>query len=204
MNFNQTDARKNIRKTNVSDYKPYSDYEIINSSIVKDNILDGFDKELQQQIINNTKAVSGIDMSRKEGFGSSVEGFDNHGYIDNNSYNYNAITSTSIPDAIINQKIIPLAEMTNDYSHTLGKINSTYVDLSNNIQSITGVRDIMKNDPINKYQFNAEDELKKKQTITDALIEDKNAIILQQNDMYMLGTITVATLLIAAIYIAKE
>jgi len=108
-----------------------------------------------------------------------------------------------------NFQISPMIQISSNYSTLLNKIHSTYGDLSNNIAQITnssntGLRDVMlAND---KYDFsgNLLNYNNYRPTLNDARIEDTNTLILQQNSIYILGTLASATLLIFAIMLARE
>ena len=102
-----------------------------------------------------------------------------------------------------------MIQTASNYSTLLNKIDSTYRDLSNNIGQITnsnqtGLRDqLMAND---KYDFsgNLLNYMNEKPTLNDAMLEDTETLILQQNAVFMLGTIASATLIIFAIMLLRE
>ena len=101
---------------------------------------------------------------------------------------------------ILDKKINPLIEISNEYSNTLtntintnnkieenqGVINNKWVDLSNNPLYYK-----IKND-------------KTKTSLKDGIEEDINELNLQENNMYILGAITTATLFITAIMISMN
>jgi hypothetical protein len=147
------------------------------------------------------------------GTGYTKENFDNHGYtnsgiVSNTSANPGG--NTNIPDSIIKNQITPLIKISDDYSELQKNVNDKYYDISNSIYKIknknnTGIRDVISNDPNNTYDYNG-NLLRyntKKPQKEDALKEDANIMILEQNNILMLGSITVAALLIGAVYFGK-
>jgi len=117
--------------------------------------------------------------------------------------------SNNLKAAINDFQISPMIQTASNYSTLLNKIDSTYRDLSNNIGQITnpnqtGLRDqLMAND---KYDFsgNLLNYMNEKPTLNDAMLEDTDTLILQQNAVFMLGTIASATLIIFAIMLLRE
>jgi hypothetical protein len=78
----------------------------------------------------------------------------------------------------------------------LGTINKVYSDMSGNNAT---------------YDFTTKDEngqpilfsLAEDRTLTTALIKDNATYLAEQNNLYVVGTLTMATLLVAAILISK-
>jgi hypothetical protein len=64
------------------------------------------------------------------------------------------------------------------------------------------------NDSRKKYDFETQGRTllfnERKPTMQDAINDDLNMLILQENQLYMLGVITIATLLVGAVYFGKE
>jgi len=213
-NFDENDKRNKAPMSAVIDYRPYSEYKILNSNISKGEKYSGFDEPILTQLKKNDAYI---------GTGASKDGFENYGYqnsqqvgtyygnqqLVNGQINGNAIT---LPTAINEYQIKPLRKIADDYSTLQSKINQNAVDLSNNISKITnqggtGMRDLLMADSAgqNLYDFsgNTFNYRNRKPTVTDALNEDIKTMILQENYIYILGTLTTATLLIAAVYLAK-
>lgn len=154
----------------------------------------------------------------------TYESFDNQKYITTNELNKknaaNTINETnpsnnptnpnnlSVSD--INKfQISPMIQISTDYSNLLNKIQKNNTDLSNNIGKITnqdrtGVRDKLLANDIYDHRGDLLYYYQPKPTVTDAMIEDTNAIIVQQNYVYILGAITTASLLVLAIMMARE
>jgi hypothetical protein len=92
--------------------------------------------------------------------------------------------------------------MSKDYIKGLNEIDVKRNELSGNIDSYKQTRHRL--DPeISKH----EDEIitgKVKANLRDALIEDTNTMIVQQNYLYILGTLSFAIVLVGAIVIARN
>lgn len=134
-----------------------------------------------------------------------LEGFNSHGY----QYSGNLVaSSTSNSNIINNNQIQPISQISKDYNYKLNLVNQNYTDLSNNIVKITndnktGLRDDMSGNYI--YDYNTPFSLyEKPKTLVDGRIYDNNQLIVQTNSLYILGTITAATLIVFAILIGKE
>jgi hypothetical protein len=208
--LSDTDERYKLNTTNTNNYKSYYDYELlVDKELIipdKHNIgYNGFNTKTQNQYKKNWEYLNGN--------GITKENFDNHGYTDSyNVVNVSANTggNSNIPDSIINKQINPLIEISKDYNTLQQKVNDNYYDISNSIFKIrnnnkTGIRDILLNDPDNIYDYsgNLFNYNTKKPKKEDALKEDVNIMILEQNNLLMLGTITIAALLIGAVYFGK-
>jgi len=114
------------------------------------------------------------------------EGFDTHGY----SYP---------PNSIVNNQINPLDKVYSDYIIKANQINQNYFDLGNKINThgtIVASMDIT-GDPYD-YKNNS---FNRKPTKVDGWITDNKEQVLEQNNILILSTITVASLIIALIIV---
>jgi len=154
----------------------------------------------------------------------TYESFDNHNYMTSSELNKKNAANTinqanpsndpnnpnSLSVSDINKfQISPMIQISSDYSNLLNKIQQNNTDLSNNIvkitnQNRTGIRDKLEKNDIYDYRGDLLYYYQPKPTVTDAMIEDTNAIIMQQNYVYILGAITTASLLVFAIMLARE
>ena len=206
----EKDLRKNIPIKNIDNYSSFTDYEIITNNPISNIIDSGLNNATVDPIYKYKQFING-DSSQKPN--NTTETFDNHGY------NSNVFESTQkypnyagIPQNIQQQQIVPLTAMLNDYSTLQTTINANESKLNTTIGDYTKLKSTLDGrDPTQpdnkKYDFktgNVLNYLNKKPTIHDALNEDMNTMILSQNNIYMLGTITIATLLIATIYMSRE
>jgi len=121
----------------------------------------------------------------------TLESFNTHGYQDSVTGNL-----------IVSKQINPLKEMTNDYSNKLHNIDTNYVDLKTNINAVMDIRKNISGNEI--YDYNTPFSLNKPKTVLDGLIHDNQQLSVQENAVFVLGTITAATLIVLAIVIGKE
>jgi len=205
--INQNDIRNSIETINTNDYKSFSNYEIISDKkfILNDKYNIGYNG-----LCETDKEIIKKNYDYVNGNGRQVDGFENYGYMNNKNISTIAANpgiNQNIPTFITDNQINPLTKMYQDYSKLQQNINDNYYDISSSVDKIknnskTGVRDILSDDPDNIYDFsgNVLNYTSKKPKKRDALKEDNQVMILEQNNLLMLGTITIATLLIGAIY----
>ena len=90
--------------------------------------------------------------------------------------------------------------------NTNAQINSTYANLSDNIQNYNQMRTFMENDV--NYDLSGNTLLHfrntRKPTVREQNALDSNEGGLTQNSLYILGTITAASLLILAVLLGRE
>jgi hypothetical protein len=196
MNINDT-VRGKIPRANTLSYDAYSEYEILPSAFDSTNKYNGLSQQLVQQLQTHDQYYG-------------IEGFDGHGYA--NSAGISAGNDgKNLGNAIINKQINPLNSITQDYLNTTGKINANYNLIDQNLTTTNSMWNSLNADNTNKYDFksnnlkyykgvNANNE---KPTIQDAMDEDVKTIILEQNTLYILGSITAASLFILAVYLGK-
>jgi hypothetical protein len=113
-----------------------------------------------------------------------------------------------IVNKIQNNQIIPLQQISSDYSKTFNNMLQGSVDLSGNIAKITnlqgtGLRDQLMADP--QYDFKGSlFNFGKDVSVGDIRVQDTKSLAEQQNSIYILGCIASVTLLITAIFVAME
>ena len=159
--------------------------------------LNNFKNSSHDSIGYTAYSINNIDTYRNFIF----EGFDSHSY----RYSGNLIANSS---SVINNQVQPISQISKDYNDKLNIVNKNYTDLSNNIIKITndnktGLRDDMSGNYI--YDYNTPFSLNEKpKTLLDGRIYDNNQLVVQTNALYVLGTITAASLIVFAILIGKE
>lgn len=128
-----------------------------------------------------------------EGFTFEKEGF----------YNFN---SDPLNKNDIQKNIQTLEARSNNINYSDSEINSNYYKLSNNITSHNKIRADMKMDSNDSYYNKTilPDNTDKIKTTHDVRKEDVNVLLLQQNYIYILGSVTCATLLIATLMISRS
>jgi hypothetical protein len=108
----------------------------------------------------------------------------------------------------VNKQIDELKIKADNYVKDLNAINTNSVYLRKNMNEITnkkqtGVRDILMSNP--KYDFNGNTlNLRKPKYIEDAMLEDINDRISYNNTTFLIGSITIVTLLIFSIVIGSK
>lgn len=126
--------------------------------------------------------------------------FEKEGFFD---FNPNPVTNGDI-----NKNIQVLQQESTNLNKTDEKINSNFTNIKNNISNYNTLRAYMKlDDKTNKTKYNTvtiPDKTDMIQTTYDVRKEDINTMLLQQNYIYILGSVTCATLLISAIMIGRS
>lgn len=212
MDLNPNDFRKMIEKKNVpgSDYSAYSNYTVSTADFKKDDINGGIPCELLKPMITQYKYYNGTsdndpllaNATKK----CSTEGFEDHGY--QNQDTVYTTYGTGIPkpigllDAIDQQQITPIRAIAADYSNKLNNVNTNYSNLSGQIDKMNNTIKDLSGNPT--YDYNTPFELNKKNTVVDGRISDTRELLIQQNSLYVLGTITAASLLVFGIVMARE
>ena len=98
------------------------------------------------------------------------------------------------------------------YINRQNQVNKNVVDISNNISQINNLYMDMSGNEITagqmnpkhvKYDFTDETEvytLKEDRTFVPALLKDKQILLIEHNNLYIVSTLTIATLLMTAIF----
>lgn len=100
------------------------------------------------------------------------------------------------------------------YINQQNKVNKNVVDISNNISKINKLYLDMSGNKIGnelnpahiKYDFTDETEvytLKEDRTFVPALLKDKQTLMIEHNNLYIVSTLTIATLLMTAIFMSS-
>jgi len=95
-------------------------------------------------------------------------------------------TTTTVGD--ISFDGVPLRDVSNNYERLPDAVHNTFLTDYNQIPAM----------------FKSTDYSKPSVSITDAIKEDEREMILQENMLYTVGSITAATFLIVAIVLARE
>jgi len=133
-------------------------------------------------------------MSNIEGFSFEKEGF----------YTFTE-TPVTKQDILNNQEVMQTES--NQLRINDAAITKYYYDISKNIISYNALRGEMKMDISNSSPYNKiyiPDSTDMLQTTLDVRKKDINTLLLQQNYIYIVGSVTCATLLIAAIIIGRN
>jgi hypothetical protein len=132
-------------------------------------------------------------MDTIEGFTFEKEGFYN--------FNPNPVNKNDVKN-----NIQTLQQESNNLNYDDSLINANYYDLSKNIANYNTLRQNMKMDISNSYynDIAIPDNTDKIKTTYDVRKQDVNVLLLQQNYIYILGSVTCATLLIGALMISRS
>jgi hypothetical protein len=121
------------------------------------------------------------------------ENFDSRGFSSTTSVDKNTIIST---------QATPLLLISEDYSAKLNTVNQNYIDLSNNVGIYGNIRSSISGKT--SYDYDVPFNMNKQKTLLDGLVYDNNLMVVQENAMYVLATITAATLIVFAIILGRE
>ena len=124
-----------------------------------------------------------------------VENFDNHGFIE-----YPGGTTNG--NSVIKNQLNPTMSIYQDYLYKQGQINNNVYDLSQNIYNFSNNYSNLLKAPGDKYDMN-NNNFNKPPTHLDGLISDNKEFIMQQNNIFILSTITITTLVLALIIVSK-
>jgi len=137
----------------------------------------------------------------------TVEPFDSHGYKIDASGN------------VIANQVKPLEQISYDYGVLQQQISTNNSQITSGITDYLALQNKLMDEPRNLYDYsgntlyygNNSYELSgnfliktTQPTKEDAIKEDINAMIIQESNMYILASITLATLLVVAIVIASD
>lgn len=105
---------------------------------------------------------------------------------------------------ISNHQIAPLRHMTKDYIAMLNKAEQNYIDICGNlVDYIEYVREVggeIDKDINKKIKITSKDST----SLSDAMLKDTDFMIVQQNYIYILGTLTFTILLLGTFVIARN
>jgi hypothetical protein len=90
------------------------------------------------------------------------------------------------------------------YNAKQNMVNSNYISIGSKIANITGLYTDMSNNNV-KYDFvgTKVQSLDEDRSLSAALLKDNSIYLAEQNNLYLVGTLTMATLLITAIFVSK-
>lgn len=222
MKLIDSDARKPINTVPTTDYNSYSEHILLmdKNFILSDdkpktnNIgYNGLATPLRNQLITNWNYINGKGEPRNQP-AVIQESFDTHNYqtgTDTRNIGGNPGSNKNLPNEIIDRQINPMMDVAKDYAVLQKQINDKYYSIDDKLNKVTndnknGIRDILSDDPKEIYDFSGNTFYynSKKLKKVDALKDDVQIMLVQTNDMFILGSLTIATLLVAAIYFGKE
>lgn len=187
--FNEN--RKNINDS--SGYSKYSYYSLNNKLFTKDD----FVREPINEIKENNQDYYELLFGKQQGFENRSNVIESFNSYSNSDCTYDPSGCTS---NILDKKILPLVDTSNEYSKTIDNTINTNRKIETNKEVVNNKWVDLSNNPL-YYKIKNE---KNKTSLKDGIEEDINELILQENKMYILGAITTATLFITAIMISMN
>lgn len=210
LNFNE-----NIKNINNSeDYSKYSYYTLSNKPFSKDPVVRkpiNNLKEIKQDYQELLHGKQGFETLSPQEFNRTTTPLNGSVVLEtrknNNIEPFNSYDPTNceydpkgcIPN-ILDRKIAPLIEISKDYSNTL----KNTIETNKKIEENQGVINSKWNDLSNNSLYYKIKNDKTKTSLKDGIEQDINELNLQENNMYILGAITTATLFITAIMISMN
>ena len=213
-----------IYKKLTSDY-----YEAIDLANILNNGAGTIDQNQIQTMNNRLTAILGrinTSTSQLESFTTIQEGYTDKEYTNTNNYlagnftegvpkEYSEVTSGGLINEIIKAKLNPLDKTASNYTNLLNQINKNYNTITTDVKNINTIRKYLTDNP--QYDFSGNMLMgdyyddkgnlikfnKYNPSIEDAVVDDTSTMMYRENTLYILGSITAASLLIAAITIAR-
>jgi hypothetical protein len=153
-----------------------------------------------------TKKITPYIGSHLEPFSFIKEGFtlSNLGYMDIHCNDTNDLSGCV--QKILSTQVSPINKAVTQYTDELTYLNGQLVDLSKNILTYNRSKQEMlnPNPNTNKYYDYIGNVFHPPPTIQDGLTADNYDMALKENMLYIVGSITLATLLIGSIMLASE
>lgn len=166
-----------------------------NWDLLTNDIDNGLMNLYREQMTNIDNAKQKDKLPNLEGFSiSKIENFDPHGFVQ-----YNGNISGKL---IYDKQLIPLNNIHTDFINLQRKVNSNYFDTDKRIDDFESSYDTALKDPNDKYDMTG-NSFNKPPTRIDGWINDNKEMVLEQNSIYIISTITIATLGIALILASR-
>jgi hypothetical protein len=118
-------------------------------------------------------------------------------------YGSNILDPTYI-NAIQQHQLNPLNDLIKQNSQLTSNINRTHQNLNKKTDFVMRTQQQLLNDKNSDYNGDSPLFKDKKPTLADGLQDDINTMIIKENNLYILGTITLATLLLGVIVVARN
>jgi hypothetical protein len=202
INLNKKMMPEPIQFIDVSDEKGYSKYK--NNKIQPTNFMEprqvGFqtDPELMRYANEREILINGPNVLNPptDGFRNHSEGFGpmNTRYFKEPFDNGDIVSAQSIA---VNQ-LGPLKSISSQYANNLNQMSANYNSIAANVSQYDSLNKTLSSDP--KYDFSG-NSIVKPPGILDGAREDIDVMLVQQNTMHIIGSVTAATLLVAALFI---
>jgi hypothetical protein len=152
--------------------------------------------------INGTSGTNSI-VATTQGFRNMYEGFE-YDTKPCTIVNTNDPNNRNCVEFINNKKFNPLMSLSNEFNQKQNQINNNYKSLGEQITEYKTNKNVLVND--SKYKYATNHGIIDKEdspSLSDKMNSDINELLIQENNLYILGSITTATLIILAIMISS-
>lgn len=182
------------KKKNKDDKESSPEY-VTGMNLHPTTIWDYFSNDIDTNLLNKYRDQKSTIFLAKENPDPlpTVEGFDSHGY--------KTEGGTTAVD-LTNNKVGPLIQIYADHRIEQRMINSNYYDISNNLTEFNKVYGNLTTDLLYRDEYMG-NVITRPVTKIDGWINDNKEIIMQQNSIYVLSTIAIASLVLALILVSK-
>jgi hypothetical protein len=155
-------------------------------------------------ISNTIKPFSMVEQSY--GSFSITENFDSNVFVPTDvlKKTYGSTQTPEYIDAIKEYQLKPLNNLIKQNSEMTGNVNVAHYELRDKINPYLKERNKLLADKKIDYASDSPLYKDRKPTLADGLQEDIHTMIIKENNLYILGTITLATLLVGIIVIARN
>jgi len=168
------------------------------------------EKNIDEHNKQLTKLLS--DIKEKEYFTSMKEGYvsgtstnvSNDGYVTGDLDSANIINSSGYLKDLVNYKLDPLIAMSHQVEADINNIDANYQSIEQEVNENVNIRNALLQKDIYDYDGKLTNFDNTSQTLDDAVVEDTSTLIYMENSIYILGSITAATLLIIAVFMMKD
>jgi hypothetical protein len=217
------DFRSIPNKQNITNYTPYSEnevnpYVLINDPFVKTDVNADVNCSSISPMVLQSIYYTGLEKAdpySKKVYerckGNFKEGFDDHGYQSKDAvysrYGTGIPQDKGLPESVSLYQVDPLKKIATDYTNKIKNVDANYLDITAKVSKVTNINRTGIRDDISgnyQYDYNTPFTLNKPKTTLDGLVSDNRQLEAQENAVYVLGTITAATLVVFAIVLAKE
>jgi hypothetical protein len=155
---------------------------------------------------NIADSIKPFSMNDEYGSFSITENFESNVYVPSIvlQKTYGNTQTPEYIDAIKNYQLNPLNDLIKQNGDIHGNINLAHQKLSEKTTVVLHDQYKLLHNKHSDYRGDAPLQNDKKPTLADGLQEDLNTMIIKENNLYILGTITLATLLVGIIVVARN
>lgn len=214
---NMTFKKKSYTRMNENTYKYNDNYNPANVGIYSSDEYIKWNNQEKIKIVGDKSsniniqpsgAMSSTITGSSNSFVGTTQGFRNMYEAFDGEFNPSLCTidptSKNCVDLINKQKINPLLKLSEKYNQDQQQINNTYGNTYKLLLEYKTLKGVLDNNP--KYKYKVDDGIIEKDgnlSLADTLNSDINELLIQENNLYILGSITTFTLIILAVMISS-